>query len=268
MEQLVKKTDSIVRQLTSSDGTGIVTLVAPESPGITALTTGEFYSNYIQSLRLKIELPGFTEAAIPALEPDMSRAERVSSIRNIEWNSPRVEAGLLLKQEGGDWVEIARISCLNRPPYYTIDLMHWISDNADFNLGQQSYLGFQVQDVGFGSLNTGDSLTVFGSLSREVWSVAAKNAPFSVCSTSDREVTAGAVELPANAQRKYLLITNESSEPLRVKLGAAADGSSSGHTLTGVPGSAYEIAAANPYTGIVTVSCDGGGAFTVTECES
>ena len=146
---VIRVSDSVICRLGEGD-TGIKTVLEPKAAQFTGLTTGQFFSTYLHSLRLKIEIPSKLEAAIPNLEPDMSRAERVIQIRDLEWRSQRVELAMHFKREGEDWMELFRLSCLNRPPYYTINLMSYLTDGADFLLGEDCYLGASVIEVGLG----------------------------------------------------------------------------------------------------------------------
>lgn len=262
----ITKTTSIVTRLTQASGDAIHVFFDPElltlPPGY---TSPDYFSVFIQSLRCKIAVPSIEEASIPNLDPELSRAERILNIREIEWNSPRREFEILQRKMGRDWVPLFSVAALRRDPYYSINLLKYLTDNADYPVGSDSSLGVRAVDAGYGLLGTGDELTFFGSAYKEAWVLPQVEAPIGNCTRSQASVGNTTTTIaPQNPNRKYLIITNNSGGACWLSLGQPAS-FNQGILLTGL-GASYEITASNLYRGEIAAISEATSQLLVTEC--
>jgi hypothetical protein len=239
-------------RITSVSGTSIVPFLGAEDRGY-----------YLQSLRLKISCPSLAEADIPNLEPELTRAERIKIIRDLEWLSPRRELEVLQKVGNGEYVVLARVSCLNRPPFYAINLLQFLTDNADYPLGTDAYLAFRVRNAGHGLLAGADELIVFGSGVSEAIAVA-PGSPGGLgnCTSSLSQVSSTAIAIaPDQPGRTYLSVSVQSENQVWLGLGTKPK-IGSGILLLG-QGSSYEL---NNYQGAIYAIAEQATTVSVTLC--
>lgn len=227
---------------------------------------------YIQSLRLKIACPSLPLAEIPNLEPELTRAERIKIIRDLEWGAPRKELTIYQKQ-GVDAVEIARVSCLNRTPYYSINLLQFLTDNADLTVGFDTSLTCRVQDVGYGLLSGDDELIIHGSGMRETYTPTGTpspggggnfGAPSSLgnCTQSLIQVSNTPIRIaPTQAGRSYFVVSVQSGSSVWIGLGDEPE-VGSGILLSG-SASSYEL---NFYGGEIYAIAESSAVLSLTLC--
>jgi hypothetical protein len=253
----------VLSKITTASGSGTTAIFSPTDPNI---------SYYLQALRLKIAISSVGRAEIPALEPEMTRAEKIKIIRDLEWNSPRKELSLLQKTTG-DWVELARVSCLNRPPYYSINLLQFLTDNADLPLGTGSSLGVRVVDVGHGLLSGTDELIVHGGGVSESSIPSTEPPPggggssmwgedLGTCTQSLASIGGTARQiLPEQTGRKYLAISVQNGGDVWLGLGSAP-AINNGLLLAGAA-SSYEV---HYYSGSVWAISSNQSLVSITVC--
>ena len=254
-------TFSVLSRITAASAGGVIPIFSP--PDLNS-------SYYVQALRLKIAIVSVGLTDIPELEPEMTRAEKIRIIRDLEWNSPRKELAILQKTTG-EWIEVARASCLNRPPYYTINLLQFLTDNADLPLGAGSALGVKIADVGHGLLSGNDELIVHGGGISESASTETTEPPtggsswgedLGTCSQSLASISGTARQIvPEQSGRKYLAISVQSGGDVWLGLGSAP-AIDNGLLLTGSP-SSYEI---HNYSGSVWAIASESSFVSITVC--
>lgn len=239
-------------KLTAASGTNIVTLIDDSNVG-----------HYLQSLRLKIACPSLAAADIPNLEPELTRAERIKIVRDLEWLSPRREIEILQRVGTGEYLVLGRVSCLNRPPFYSINLLQFLTDNADYPIGAGTALAFRVKNSGHGLLSGADELIVFGGGVIEPPATAAGSDPsLGNCTSSLVQVSNTAIIVaPEQLGRNYLAISLQTGTSAWLGLGTKPK-VGSGILVTGI-GSSYEL---NNYYGTVYAISDEGCALSITLC--
>lgn len=254
-------TFSILSKINAASGGSVIPVFAP---------TNADTSYYLQALRLKISIVSVSLTGIPDLEPEMTRAEKIRIVRDLEWDSPRKELAILQKTTG-DWIEVARVSCLNRPPYYTINLLQYLTDNADLPLGVGSALGVKIADVGHGLLSGKDELIVHGGGISESASTETPEPPtggsgwgedIGTCSQSLASIAVTARQIvPIQTGRKYLAISVQSGGDVWLGLGSAP-AIDNGLLLTG-SASSYEI---HNYSGSIWAIASEPSFVSITVC--
>lgn len=184
------------------------------------------FNGFIQDLRVKIDVTSFDEVLFPVLEPELTEAERLREYTMMEWSNSRCELSLQKSLNGVDWVEIGRISLQNRRPYYSLDILPFITKQADA-LVAGDWLSCTVLDVGYGSLAADDSVVIFGSGQLEAHYYASPSAALPQVATSATNfrfdvTTTSQLLLPANPNRKGFFASNTSTGRIFLGLGEPA----------------------------------------------
>ena len=212
-----------------------------------------YYSGFLQSLRAKIKIRSLPEVPVPILEPESSRLERFSAFREMEWNNPRVEIGLILNVNGYE-EEIHRFSAQKRLPFYGVDVLPYLdSANPFYLLSPNTSLKARAIDVGFGPLDADDAITFYGSAQGQIYiweglypqpeNDFANNGSVFVGDTSSLVAW-------ENSYRKSLTIVNIGSEPCFLNLQREAVWGTG--ILLNPGGGSYSITAANLWMGMIT----------------
>ena len=235
---------------------------------IVPLIEADDFGYYLQSLRLKIACPSLAVADIPNMEPELTRAERIKIIRDLEWLSPRRELEILQRVgTTGEYFALGRISCLNRPPFYSINLLQFLTDNADYPIGSGTTLAFRAKNAGHGLLAGADELIVYGGGVKEsvqAEPVTGRDPSLGNCTSALVQVsTAAILAAPDQPGRSYLAVSVQGGSGAQCWLGLGTKPKvGAGILLTG-SGSSYEL---NNYYGSVYAISDGSCAISVTLC--
>lgn len=172
-----QNTKTITLALTPADEGRIVTVY--ESPRVTI--GSEIIANhrlisfncFIKNLKAYGHVPSLPQTPLPDFQPEDSDAVRRKKALDIEWTYPRKQLNMFissgLAELNAPWHPVGSISLLNPYgyPYRIYTLMDLFTDNLALELGTNSRIGVQVQDVGWGYLNEFDRLTIHGSYSEE-----------------------------------------------------------------------------------------------------
>ncbi len=129
--------------------------------------TLRFYG-FITSLRMKVDINGINESTLPNLDADASRTERLTALRDMEWKSPRKQISFFLKTSNIGWQPIFDVSLLNRLPYYTVNLLPYLTDNISFDTSNDCLIGARITNAGYGLLEGSDRVTIYGSVREEI----------------------------------------------------------------------------------------------------
>jgi hypothetical protein len=226
--------------------------------------TLRFYG-FITSLRMKVDINSMVEADIPNLDADTTRTERLTALRNMEWNAPRKQISFFMRTARLDWQPIFDVSLLNRLPYYQVNLLPYLTDNISFDTGNDFTLGAQIVNVGYGLLQASDRVILFGSVREEITTLPTDSkeisfsTPFSISASPQSRVL-----LPANPNRLQVTVTNTSlSHEVFLNYGSSA-ALNQGITLMRGGGS-YEINLSNLYRGAISVISSGSANVTGIE---
>ena len=200
----------------------------------------------------------------------MTRAERIKAIRKVEWESPRVELQLLQSVDD-EWLELSRVSCLNRPPSYALNLMQFFTDNGDFAIGPGVKLGARVRDVGHGGLKADDELVVFGCGVVELpvaeeggggGSAFGDPGSFSTCTEALISVGASPIRIaPAQVGRSYFAISSQSS--VKTWIGLDSEPSQGSGVLLLDKGSSYDL---HGFSGALYAVSESNATLSLTVC--
>ncbi|WP_019501646.1 hypothetical protein [Pseudanabaena sp. PCC 6802] len=183
-------------------------------PGVVSpqdrVATARFYG-FITSLRLLVDIKSLPESQIPDLDVATSRADRLMKLRDVEWRSERKELQLLLKTSATGWVKIASVSLLNRVPFYHMDIMPFLTNGVAFELANNAVLGARIINAGYGLLQNGDEVVLYGSAKEEITSLPTDSPEISYATSYDFEIpTHLSLILPANPNRQQVTLTNKS----------------------------------------------------------
>lgn len=133
------------------------------------------FSTYIKNLRVFASVTSLEEAPLPdfALE-DTATAKR-QKVLDIEWKSPRKQLSLYVTNAPNptqeQWLKVGSVSLLNPYgyPFRVYNVMDLFTDNLALELGENGKIGIQVEDVGYGLLESIDNVVVHGSYVEELF---------------------------------------------------------------------------------------------------
>lgn len=252
VQQAYTRNVSILQRFSNTSGSNLIQVYAPGwvSP-YDRTTTNKFYG-FITSLRLKVDVNSLPESSLPNLELTSSRTERITAVRDIEWNSPRKEIEFYLATSRIPWQPIFKVSLLNRLPYYQINLLPYLSDASSVEIGNDARLGARIVDAGYGLLNDTDNVIIFGSAQEEAVALPTQEEEISMSSDLALDVTdESAIVLPANPHRKQLILFNGSPDQ-----DCFLSYNGTAVLNRGIPlkrgGGTYEINRNNPYKGLIS----------------
>ncbi len=257
VQQTYARSTNILKTFQSQMGTAMTVLYQPSMVSPWDKTATLRFYGFISDLRMKVDINSLPESEIPNLGVGSSRTERITAVRDLEWRSPRKQIDFYMRNSYIGWTHLAAVSLLNRLPYYHINLLPYFSDNVAFPIASDSVLAAQITDAGYGLLEPGDAVSIFGAVREEALSIP--TAAPEIVTSSDFEWSVGTnsmVLFPANPQRKQATIVNRStSEWVYLSYSALAQ---VGKGLPLAPnGGAYEINFSNPYKGAITAIATG-----------
>ena len=233
------------------------------------------YYGFLQSLRVRIDISSIEESDIPNLEPESTRAERLAAVREMEWLSKRKELEILVRNHEMPWLELFRISLLNRRPYYIVNLLPYFTEGSDFLMGNTLQVAARIKNAGYGLLSDNDTVTIFGGVQEQAWYLDPNSQPMVTNSNSTTynnctnyafpPVTdVSSVILEENTNRKYTMLINNGVNRVWVGQGEVA---TAGEGIFIEPGGHYEITSNNTYTGALSVVCNSGESSNLTGVE-
>ncbi len=260
LQETFSRSVSILKSLGSQHGNQLIEVYKPGLLTPWDRSTTKRYYGFLTDLRAKIDINSLSEMPLPDLDVTTSRIERMTSIRDSEWKSPRMELEILFKTSTAPLTEIASLSLLNRQPYYQVNLMGYLTDNGIFAMGNDAVLFVRVKNVGWGTLYQNDAVVLFGAVKEEATVIP--NAPIEI-SHSDSyrwEITdQNSLLLPANPQRKHLVLINKGSEPIYINYGLV---STAEYGITLMPaGGSYELNTTNLYKGVLSAVSQSSGSI-------
>ena len=214
-------------KLDASSSDRIITIYQPshDAQDATYLKTAEhiILNGFIKTLRAKTAIKSLAEVVLPNITLEESRTQRLSLMRNVEWNSPRKELRLYLAETFNDWHHIASVSLLNVPPYRLINLMEYFTENIAIELGATGAIGVSIFNAGYGLLGNNDEVVIYGSGTTEVVVIPSEVAPIEGCTPHNWTVTTTSqLILPAQDGRKQITLSNNGPGGVYLNVGAAA----------------------------------------------
>ncbi len=172
---IVNRAKTIAVSLTESDENNIIILYQNQNlrlgselmPGYKIISFNSFIKNLKASAQIK-SLPAVT---LPEITDEDSETEKLYKVLDVEWKSPRKHLDLFISSDNNQWHLVDGLSLLNPSgyPYRVYDLMQFFTDNVAIELGDNSKIGCQIKEVGYGLLAKGDKLTIHGSYVEEIF---------------------------------------------------------------------------------------------------
>lgn len=170
--QTINNAKSICTSLQIGDA-GITTIYEPQN-----LYIGQDYlpnyqligfNTFIKNLRVFSQITSLGVAPLPEIELTDSNTQKLVKVLDAEWQSERKQLNLYLSNNN-IWKQIGSLSLL-RPfgyPFRIYNIMSQYTNGLMLELGSDSRIGVQVQDVGYGLIASGDRVTVFGNYVEEL----------------------------------------------------------------------------------------------------
>ncbi len=209
-----------------------------------------FYG-FLTSLRMRVDINSLSEQEVPNIAFEDTEAERLIKIRDMEWKSPRKQINFYMKQNSKPWYPIFEVSLLNRLPYYTVNLLQYLTDNLSFDFANDTILGAQIVEVGWGTLIGTDSVTIYGCVKEELITLPTDSPVINYSQSYGWDIdNQSQVILPANSNRLQVTLVNRGTEDVFISYGPIAT-LGQGITLMANGGS-YEINFSNPYRGAIS----------------
>lgn len=261
VQQAYSRSTQILTSLQAANGGDLITLY---QPGLVSpwdrVSTLRFYG-YISDLRAKIDIASIPETDLPNVDIGANRTQRITAVRDQEWNAPRYELEILMKTTySGGWHSIFSVSLLNRLPFYIVDLLGYFSNQVAFSVAADAVLGVRIKDVGYGFLKGDDRITIYGAAKEEALALPTESPEITL--TTDSSPTIGETSvtvLPANPHRKVASIVNRSSD--RIVYLTYSPIATLGNGFCIYPnGGALNIDQTNLYKGAIAAIADGPGA--------
>ncbi|MBW4667203.1 MAG: hypothetical protein KME60_07110 [Cyanomargarita calcarea GSE-NOS-MK-12-04C] len=225
------KTISLV--LNASSGSQIVEVFPLPDVSTFGIETSKLLSlnTFVKNLKAYAKIESLPAIQLPNFQLEDSETDKLYKTLDIEWGSPRKQLNLYISNNN-QWHMIGAVSLLNPAgyPYRMYNLLDLYTDNLAIELGQDGKLGIQIQDVGFGLLQSNDTVTVHGSYLHEIAAIDAATTasaalPIQIISQQeflisfdDELITIASYE----ENRKYLLIENIGSGEVTLHFGGSS----------------------------------------------
>lgn len=223
------KTINIARTIRASldknSGTNIIQLTS-DSPLINLNPRHAIINRnkYLKNLKTYASITSLPEVELPDFELEDSETEKLHKVLDIEWGANRKQLNLLFGVED-DWLSVGETSLLNPSgyPYRIYNLLDLVTDNLAFELGDNSALAVQIQDVGYGLLQDADKVNIFGSYIEEI---VIDDSTQPITSIFESEIVISSentLALPSNQNRKYVIVQNNGSSDVYISLSSLAN---------------------------------------------
>ncbi|OYQ67582.1 hypothetical protein B9G53_01110 [Pseudanabaena sp. SR411] len=251
LQQTYNRTQQILSAFGAGDSSKRIIYQPSAISPYDRVQTLRFYG-FITSLRMKVDIRSISEADIPNLEADASRLERLTAMRNMEWKSPRKQITFFLKTATCPWQPIFDVSLLNRLPYYSVNLLPYLTDNISFDTSNDCLIGAQITNAGYGLLEGEDRITLYGSVREEITTLPTDSKEIVFATPHSWEIDEDSrLILPANPNRQQVTLVNTSlTDEAYINYGGMAE-LGKGITLMRGGGS-YEINLSNLYRGAIS----------------
>lgn len=246
------KAKTIVKSLDSATGQVVIPVF---SNVLDASYPGQIISvnAFVKNLKAHAKIASLAPVKLPNFQLEDSETDKLYKTLDIEWGSARKQLNLYISDNQTDWYQVGAISLLNPSgyPYRIYNLMDLITDNLAIELGENGRIGVQIQDVGYGALQTGDTVTIHGSYVQEI----ATDSNATIQDTIDFEElvdTESTIILEANPLRKYIAITNNGENSIYLNLGETA---TIGKGIYLTPAGSFDLD--KPYLGAISAIAGG-----------
>lgn len=158
---------NILARLDTNTGSNRVPIYQPGTKNLPSALEGVRYSGFLTSLRLAVDITSIAEVSFPTIEPGMSDGEISALMAGISQSSPQKQLSLWLESSDSEAIRIAAVTLYNRRPYYSVDLLFYLTDAPAFDIASDAVLSLQIENAGFGLLQNQDQVTIIGSAVEE-----------------------------------------------------------------------------------------------------
>lgn len=163
----LENTKTFRRSITSADGTGIIEILncASAFAEYDALSTSYYLgkSFYLEALSGAIYLPSYQQAPYPEIFPEMSAAEKIAAMLQIEEDYPFIGLRFHARKGAGAWSTLATARLQNKGRETTIPFtIPYLTINQLKLLSPDDSLGISIINYGHGVLGTGDYINLEG----------------------------------------------------------------------------------------------------------
>jgi hypothetical protein len=236
MQSCIENTGSIIRNITSYDGTEVIeildsrALYTPYDGLGTAWYVGK--KLMIEELQITVNLASFPLAQVPDIAPEDTAAEKLLKISQSERAYPSLGFALYRKI-GNQWRRQALPKFQNYGSERYLPLLQpYLGITEVKVMGDNEKLGVQVVDLGGGSLKEGDYITVTGSWSQTISLVRKETGVLAATIPFSCNLTRGVMSqvVPARPGRRTLTLQNHgravvwflpTNEPSALQVGAS-----------------------------------------------
>lgn len=135
------------------------------------------FNAFIKNLKIFASVPSLPEAPLPSFAPTDTSTQKTMKVLDVEWKSSRKQMNVFISSNINnvpDWHKVGSVSLLNPYgyPFRIYNLMDLFTDNLALELGENSRIGVQMQDVGYGLLTNTDEVTIHGSYTEEIFVIS------------------------------------------------------------------------------------------------
>lgn len=151
--------------------------VFPELAGLNFVCNG--YLSDLQAIS-RINTGGIPKSTMPNYQYDMAEGERVMATLQFEWGTAMMELRVFSGTPSGQWIEYGASAIKNATGhrYRRHTLIDLLTDNPTLQIEQGWKIGVMLEDVGLGSLLSGDAVDITASWVQEV--IVAQRQPYLV----------------------------------------------------------------------------------------
>ena len=157
----LENTQTFRRNLTASDGTGIIEILKCSESFSEFAELGTSYhlgkSFYLEAIMAAVHLPSIQQAPFAKIFPEMSGDEKIAALLEIEEEYPYIGLRFHAKKGNGPWSPISTMRLQNkgRETQYPI-VIPYLTVNQLKVLSPDDCLGVSIINYGSGVLGIGD----------------------------------------------------------------------------------------------------------------
>lgn len=209
MSFIYNRTQQICKQIPTPSSGDIIPIYEPSIISGNDTVTGLRYNGYITDLRIRSVVESLPETPLPEFELGESRTQKMATMRDLEYKSPRYALEVLLSYSNSPYLPIFEFSMHNRKPFFITEVTSYLTNQPALALAPDAALAVRFIDVGYGYPKATDSFVVYGCAREE--SIHPSVAPGTNLSTH---------VLPLTYAPKYPQLMGSWPSELRVLAGA------------------------------------------------
>jgi len=251
-QETFNRSVQIIKPITPENASNVTVIYETGHVSPYDITQSLKFYGFITDLRARIQVPSLPESQVPDIPLGSSRTAKSEIIRDLEYGSNRYEMEFLLRDTYSGWMPLYTFSLLNRPPFYVLDLLSYLSNQPAFAIANDAQLGVRVLDVGYGLPQAGDSINIFGCAREEVTSLPSEGEIISQSTENQTTIgTSSEIILAQTPLRKQAIVVNR-SETATVTLSYQPIATPNQGIVLYPKGGAYEINRSNLYRGALS----------------